>query len=92
MGYRAFRVKMLKVSPKMSARWPQDGPTMAQDGTQMAQDGPKMAPRWPNMAPRWPQDEPKRGPRGAQEGSQELGLRNPAYGRMLTDGAFWGHF
>ena len=56
MGYRAFRVKMLKVSPKMSARWPQDGPTMAQDGPKMApgrpQDGLKMASCWP----RWRHD------------------------------------
>ena len=52
MDYRAIRVKMLKVGPNMSARWPQDGPMTAQAETKMTQDGPKMAQHRLKMAPR----------------------------------------
>ena len=62
-----------------SPRWPQDGPRWPQDGAKTSQDGTNTAPRVPQGGSRWlkmAQEEPKRAPRGIQQGPQEGSKRD----------------
>ena len=55
---------MLKISSKMNARRPEDGPRWPQHGY-------KMVPRWPKMIRRWTKMAP-RGPKMAQDGPKTV--------------------